>query len=190
MLKMISAMLKFCRSWKLGLMFSAALHIAVTASFAQISKEYQLKAVFLWRLAQFTEWPPTAFEHADSPTVICVLGDNPFGDALDAAVRDETANGRKIVVQHHRAVQEIKMCHVLYISGSAARQIKEISAALAGRSILSVRDSDGSDRYDTIVRFITEQNRINLRINLKAATAARLVLDPRLLRAAEIAGNE
>jgi len=187
----ISAVFKSFRGWKLGLIFVAVFHGAAALSFAQIAKEYQIKAVFVWRLAQFTEWPANAFEHPDSPTIICVLGENPFGDALDAAVQGDTANGRKLVVQHHRAVQEIKTCHVLYISGAAARQVKEISAVLAGRSILTVRDSDGSDRsYDTIVRFITEQNRINLRINIKAATAARLVLDPRLLRAAEITGNE
>jgi hypothetical protein len=189
--RMIRAVLRFFPGWKLGLMFFAAFHIAAAPSFAQVSKEYHLKAVFLWRLAQFTQWPANAFEHADSPIVICVLGENPFGDAIEEAVRGETANGRKLVVQHYRGVPEIQTCHVLYVSGSVARQLKEISAALAGKSILTVRDSDGSARsYDTIVRFINEQNKINLRIDLKAATAARLVLDPRLLRAAEIVGNE
>ena len=172
-------------------MFFAAFHIAGASSFAQVSKEYHLKAVFLWRLAQFTQWPANAFEDADSPIVICVLGDNPFGDAIEEAVRGETAHGRKLLVQHYRGVSEIKTCHVLYIGASVARQVKEISAALAGKSVLTVRDSDGPGRsVDTIVGFITEQNKINLRIDVKAATAARLVLDPRLLRAAEIVGNE
>ena len=189
--RMFSAGFKIFRDWKLWLMFFTVFHIAAAPGFAQVSKEYQIKAVFLWRLAQFTEWPATAFESADSPIVICVLGENPFGHAIEETVRGETANGRKLVVQHYRGVPEIQTCHVLYVSGSVARQVKEISAALAGKSILTVRDSDGSARsYDTIVRFINEQNKINLRIDLKAATAARLVLDPRLLRAAEIVGNE
>jgi hypothetical protein len=53
-----------------------------------------------------------------------------------------------------------------------------------------VRDIDGlASAYETIIAFVTEQNKIRLRINLKAAAAARLVLDPRLLRAAEIVGD-
>jgi len=40
-----------------------------------------------------------------------------------------------------------------------------------------------------MVSFVTEQNRIKLLIHLKAAMAARLVLDPRLLRSAEIIGE-
>jgi hypothetical protein len=150
-----------------------------------------LKAVFLWRLAQFTEWPGDAFERADSPIVICVLGENPFGDTLDAAVRGETAHGRKLVVQYSRGVDQAKACHIVYISGDVARQVKELGAALAGRSILTVKDLDSLGRsYDAMIRFLTEQNRIKLRINLKAVTAARLVLDPRLLRAAEIVSHE
>ena len=164
-----------------------AIFILTAPVFGQVAKEYELKAVFLWRLAQFTEWPSDVFDSADSPIVICVLGDNPFGDALEAAVRGETAHGRNLAVRHLRAVDQIRSCHILYIYGSGPRQSKEIAAALAGRSVLTVRDIDGlASSYETIVRFITEENRIKLRINLKSATAARLVLDPRLLRAAEI----
>jgi uncharacterized membrane-anchored protein len=70
------------------------------------------------------------------------------------------------------------------------RTAKDVAAALAGRSVLTVGDADAlPSSYETIVRFITEQNRIKLRINVKNATAARLIFDPRLLRAAEIVGD-
>jgi len=142
-------------------------------------------------LAQFTQWPGDAFEQPDSPIVLCVLGENPFGEALEAAVRGETAQGRKLVVQHHRGIEGIKACHVLYISRPVARQPKEVIPALAGRSVLTVTESDALARaYPAMVRFATEQNRIKLLINVKAATAARLVFDSRLLRAAEITENE
>jgi hypothetical protein len=171
-----------------AVLFMLASTVALPApASAQFSKEFQLKAVLLWRLAQFTQWPSEAFESPTSPIVICVLWENPFGDALNAAVADETAHGRKLVVQHHRAVDQVKSCHVLYISGAGPRQAKEISAALAGRSVLTVRDTDGvASSYETMIRFLTEQNRIRLRINLKPVAAARLVLDPRLLRSAEV----
>jgi hypothetical protein len=159
--------------------------LAATAP-AEVSKEYQLKAVFLWRLAQFTQWPAEAFETPESPIVICVLGENPFESALSAAVAGETAHGRKLVVQHHRVVDSVRGCHILYISLGAARPAREIAAALAGRSVLTVRDGGPAGSYETIVRFVTEQNKIRLRVHLKPAKAARLVLDPRLLRSAEV----
>jgi YfiR/HmsC-like len=157
---------------------------------AQVSKEYQLKAVFLWRLAQFTQWPSDAFENSESPISICVLGDNPFDGALTAAVAGETAHGRKFVVQNHRAIEQLKTCHIIYMAAAGPRQAKEITAAMAGRSVLTARDGDIASSYPTIIQFITEQNKIRLQINLKAAAAARLVLDPRLLRSAEIIESE
>jgi len=186
-----AALISTLPRWALCASFCVVVQLLPAPIPAQVSKEYQLKAVFLLRLAQFTHWPSTAFESPDSPIVICVLGENPFGDALDAAVRGETADGRRLVVQHHRAVDQIKMCHIFYSRGAGPRLAKDISAALAGRSVLTVRDADGiASSYEAIVQFVTEQNRIKLLIDPKAAAAARLVLDPRLLRAAEIIGQK
>lgn len=153
---------------------------------AQISKEYQIKAVFLWRLAQFTQWPSDAFETSERPIVICVFGENPFNGALQAAVEGETAHGRRLVIENYRNPGQLKTCHIVFVASVGPRQAKEIATALAGRSVLTVGDVDGvASSYDPMVRFITEQNRIKLRINRAAAAAARLVLDPRLLRDAE-----
>jgi hypothetical protein len=161
-----------------------------TPGFAQVTKEYQLKAVFLWRLAQFTQWPGGAFESPDSPILICVFGENPFDGALIAAVSGETAHGRRLVVQQPRVLEQIKSCHILYLAGAAARQAKAVAAALAGRSVLTVRDVERPESgLDTIVGFVTEENKIKIRVHPKAAAAARLVLDPRLMRAAEIVGE-
>jgi hypothetical protein len=167
-----------------------AYFVLTVPAIGQVSKEYQLKAVFLWRLAQFTQWPSDAFETADSPIIICLLGDNPFDGALNAAVAGETAHGRKFVVQHHRAVEQLQTCHILYMAAAGPRQAKEITAALARRSVLTARDGGIASSYPTVIQFITEQSKIRLQINLKAAAAARLVLDPRLLRSAQIIDSE
>jgi len=175
--------------WPACAMLLSAVFLSAPAS-AQVSKEYQLKAVFLWRLAQFTVWPSDAFENTESPIVICVLGDNPFDGALTAAVSGETAHGRKFVVQLLRVIEQAKTCHILYTTSGAARQGKEIATALAGKSVLTVRDGTApASSFETMIVFISEQNKIRMRINLKAAVAARLVLDPRLLRAAEVIGE-
>ncbi len=157
---------------------------------AQVSKEYQLKAVFLWRLAQFTEWPSDSFETPESPIVICILGDNPFEGALQAAVAGETAHGRRFVVEQYRFIEQVRACHILYMTAGAPRSAKEVNSVLGGRSILTVRDGEGSPgSHEPVIRFLTEGNKIKLRVNLKAAAAARLRLDPRLLRAAEVVGE-
>jgi hypothetical protein len=153
-----------------------------------VSKEYQARAVMLWRFAQFVEWPSSAFPTTNSPLVIGVLGENPFGDALRLAVKGETAHGRPIEVQYFRRAEEATSCHVLYISQSEARHLKEIMAVLNHKSILTVSDIEGFARdHGGIIRFLSEQNRLAFRINIDAAKAANLVIDSRLLRLAEVA---
>src|ERR1041384_1627264 len=95
-----------------------------------VSKSYQLRAVFLFRFTQFVEWPPDAFDDPDSPIIIGILGQNPFGEALKLAVKGETALGRPLQVMQFRDVTEIKKCHVLYISQSEAPRLQKILQSL------------------------------------------------------------
>jgi YfiR/HmsC-like len=151
-----------------------------------VSHEYPLKAVFLLNFAQFTDWPTNAFAAPDSPVVIGVLGDDPFGELLDDAVRDETVNGRKFVVERYQHVEDIKTCHILFISQSETRRLDKIMSALNGKPILTVSDIDGSAYNGVCVQFITENNKIRLRINMDSLKAANLAMSSKLLRVSEI----
>ena len=46
---------------------------------AQISREYDVKAAFLYNFITITEWPEEAFTTPESPYVIGVVGYDPFG---------------------------------------------------------------------------------------------------------------
>jgi hypothetical protein len=150
------------------------------------SREYQVKAVFLFNFAQFVEWPAAAFIGANSPIVIGVLGENPFGDYLDETVRGERVEARPLEVQRYLQVDEIKTCHVLFISRSEAHHLEQILASLKNRSVLIVGDGDDFVQRGGMVRLATAQNKIRLIINVGATKAANLTLSSKLLRSAEL----
>jgi hypothetical protein len=173
----------------LGLVLATLFSLAVSglaSSAAETSPEYQVKAVFLFNFAQFVEWPPQSFEDAAAPFVIGVLGTDPFGTALEGAIRGETLNGRSFVIERYRSVTEIRRCQILFISRSEAAHIGEIGAALAGHSILTVSDIEDPAQRGVMIRFVAENNRIRLRINADAAKAAGLSISSKLLRPAEL----
>jgi hypothetical protein len=160
------------------------------ASVAQNSKETQLKAVLLFRLTQFVQWPEARFESPESPIVIGILGRDPFGDALRIAVRGETAQNRPITLRQLDRTEEAKGCHIVFISQSEAGRVRQITTALAGNSVLTVSDMENFVRVGGgMVRFYNVENKVNLRINNETARAAGLILDSRLLRMAEIIEN-
>lgn len=164
----------------------AALLLAAAPGRAATPTEYQLKAVFLFNFAQFVEWPADAFDGPKAPLVIGVLGEDPFGPHLEDTVRDEIIGGRPLVARRFPRPEDIDQCHILFISRSESNHLAEIISALRGRRILTVADTEGFALRGVMIRFISEKNRIRLRINLDAAKAAGLVVSSQLLRPAEI----
>ncbi len=150
------------------------------------SKEYQVKAVFLFNFAQFVEWPPAAFADDKSPLVIGILGDDPFGAYLDEVVRAERVGNRPMRVQRYQRADEITTCHVLFISRSEEIRLGQILASLKDRNILIVGDSDDFIQRAGMIQLATSQGKVHLRINVNAARTANLTISSKLLRSAEL----
>jgi YfiR/HmsC-like len=146
----------------------------------------EVQAVFLFHFAQFVDWPPEAFADPQAPVVIGILGKDPFGTFLNQTVQGEAVRGRPFRIDRYRRVDEIKDCHILFISRSEAKRLDEILAVLKDRPILTVTNGDELDRHGGIIRFILEESKIRLSIDLEAAQAARLTFSSKLLRSAEI----
>jgi hypothetical protein len=173
-------------SWAVALATATAPAPAQTPTQASVAPEYQVKAVFLFNFAQFVEWPPSAFPDSAAPLVICVLGEDPFGPYLDETVRGERVQGHPLAVQRTRHVEEIRNCHILFVGRQEQERLEEILDTLKGRPALTVSDAEGFARRGGIIRFVTDRNRIRLRINLEAARDANLRLSSKLLRPAQI----
>ena len=163
--------------------------MTASAAFAQPgSREYQVKAVFLFNFAQFVEWPAEAFSSPDAPLVIGIVGDDPFGPFLAEVIRDEKPGGHPLEIRHFQRSEQAD-CHILFISRSESSRLQPLLAGLAGKPILTVSDMENAARRGVMIRFLTESNRIRLRINLDATKRAGLTVSSKLLRSAEIVGT-
>jgi hypothetical protein len=166
-----------------------ALALAYSATWAATApSEYQVKAVFLFNFAHFVEWPADTFPRPDAPFVIGILGSDPFGSTLDDVVRGEAIEHHPFVVRRLHDSGDIGDCNILFVGRTDPGRADEVLSALKGRSILTVSDTDGSGRIGVMIRLVTENNRIRLRIDLAAAKAANLTISSNLLRSAEIVG--
>ncbi len=151
-----------------------------------VPKEYQIKAAFLFNFTQFIQWPSGAVAGAGGPFCIGILGDDPFDGFLDETVRGEKVDGHPLVVRRCGSPREAKDCQVLFISPSESKRMEDILAELKGRNILTVGDSEEFAQKGGIIRFVTKENKIHFRINLRAARQAKLTISSQMLRLAEI----
>jgi hypothetical protein len=152
--------------------------------------EYELKAAFLFNFARFVEWPADAFPSATSPITIGILGADPFGATLDGIVANEDVRARRLVVRRFATLEDVRPCHMLFVTTKESRRMKDLVARLGSGSTLTVGESGDFTAQAGMIGFETVHNRLKLRINLAAARAARLTISSQLLRQARIVGAE
>ena len=153
---------------------------------AQGSKptEYQVKAVYLYNFGKFIGWPTKAAQSKGESFAVCVLGQDPFGSALDAVLRGETIGGAPIVARRIPKPQDAMSCRVLFISTSEENQLEEVLAALDKTSVLTVSDIVQFAKRGGMVRFFLDGNKVRFEVNLPAAQRVGLNLSSELLKLA------
>jgi signal transduction histidine kinase len=152
------------------------------------ASEYEVKAVMLFNLARFVEWPANAFATSHSPIVIGILGRNPFGDSVERAVQGESVNGRRLIVEYYGTVAEIGPCHILFICANEKPRLAGILSELNGQPTLSVSEIDGFSKLaGGMVRFyMNDHAKVRLRLNLEAARSQGLTISSKLIQVAEL----
>ena len=156
---------------------------------AQDAPEYQLKAAFLYNFAKFTQWPENAFKDSSAPLVLCVLGEDPFGEAINL-IKGRTVKARKLEVKRVKRVQDLESCHILFVSSSEKKRLAEIMGALTDSSILTVGETDTFIKYGGIIKFIEVKNKVRFEINAEAMKHAELKISSQLLKLAHVVRTE
>jgi len=153
------------------------------------SLEYLVKAEFLANFLTFIEWPSTAVSQPADPFHLCVVGNDPFGSALDQAVRGEQAAGHPITIDRPRD-DAIGSCHLLFVSGLEEARLAAVVRGAARRSgVLVVGESRRVLQLCGHVAFVLDGDRVRFDINLSALASHGLKASSKLLRVAREASN-
>lgn len=146
--------------------------------------EYEVKAAFLFNFAQFVKWPS-----AGGQMTIGILGDDPFGGALEKTVQGESVDGRKLTIRRARKAEDLKNCQIVFIANSEGGHLNAILSTLAGTNVLTVGDLDGFVKQGGAIGFISSGEKVRFEINTAAAQRAGLSISSRLLKLASRVGN-
>jgi hypothetical protein len=154
-----------------------------------VSREYALKAAFLYNFAQFVEWPKEAFPDESTPIVFCIVGEDPFGIALEP-MKGRAIRGRKTVIKRGVKPDELTKCHICFVSRSEGKNLAKILAELRDWDGLTVSDMEGFAQRGGVIGLVTVEDGIHLEINVDAAERAGLTVSSRLLKLAKIIGGD
>jgi hypothetical protein len=165
----------------LALLFSLRFVAAAEGQTQGNISEYQVKAAYIFNFLKFVEWPddPAADPHGN--WVIGFVGDSPVGGELTRLVEGKNVLGRNLLVKKFQADDDLRGCHILFVSESAKKRLPSILMALRGSSVLTVADMDNFIASGGMVQFVVEDARVRVTIDVGATGRARLRVSSKLL---------
>ena len=150
------------------------------------TREYLIKAAFVYNFTQFVEWPDSAFPSRDAAFVVATVGPDPFNGALESAMSGKTAADRNVQVVHYDTLSDVGQCQVLFVPAALDPSLKSLFDTLGNRPVLTVGETDAFDPAGGCMRFFLEDNRMRFEVSPDAISAAGLKVSAKLMKLARI----
>jgi hypothetical protein len=173
-------------NWKISFVLVVAASLALPCYADAPTREYIVKAAFIYNFTQFIEWPDSAFDSKDAPFVIATFGDDPFNGALDQTMSGKSAASRSIVVKHFGSVDDVQSCQLLFVPATQDSNLKALSDKLNNKPILTVGESDAFIEAGGDIRFYLDGNRIRFEIDPSPIETDGLKVSAKLMKLARI----
>ena len=169
------------------LLIAAWVLLCAVPGFAQGTsdlQEYQKKAEFISSFIRFIDWPARKFSNPDSPFVIGVYGTDSITTLLEESIQDRQIKGRRVMIKHLQNKEELRACHVLFVSRSERDRLGPILGEVRRENVLTVGECDNFLGKGGVINFVTVSGQVHFQISTEAAAREKLVVSSKLLQLA------
>jgi hypothetical protein len=160
---------------------TCALAAGSSAHAATGTPEYLLKAAFIYNFAQFTSWT----ERQDHQLHVCVLGRDPFGDALDSLNGKDIAATRIAVLRLRSAEEAMRVCQIVFVAdGEVDGFLAHNELFRQNHGVLTIADREGAARAGVMIELTLDDRKVGFEFNQRSAQQGGVVISSKLLRLA------
>ncbi len=145
-----------------------------------------LKAVFMFNIVNFIEWPEESFATSDSPIQFCVLSNLRVLKNLRSVINNETIKGRTLEAIAVNSDKDMENCHIIFLGASSEQQEPDTLEFLAKENILTVGESPDFLPQGGMIYLKHSRKRIQIEISLDSVKNSDLEVSSKLLRLAII----
>ena len=154
---------------------------------SDVSPEDKLKAVFIYNFTKYIQWP----NYDTSETFdIAVIGDSEIIIPLKEIEKKRTVDNKKIKIIHYQDINDINICHILFISSSEKKRLSDILQKVKDKNILTISGSEGFAEEGVTINFVIIEGKIKFEINNSAINQAGLQVSSQLLKLAILVEEE
>jgi len=165
-------------------LWTGASHAATAAT------EDEVRAAFLFQLAQYVNWPADAGRPANAALRFCVLGQDQLTATLEPTVRKKLIQGRAVSVRRVAEHSQFSECDLAFIGFQSEKQVKATLAAAHFPGVLIVGEMEHFAQMGGMVNLVIRSGRVAFEINTAAAEKEHLEFRSQLLRFARLVGTD
>ncbi|HVS66780.1 MAG TPA: YfiR family protein [Thermoanaerobaculia bacterium] len=178
--------------------FSLSARLSPPAAGQVMAGAEEVKAAFLVKLLGYTEWPPSSFEHAESPLRVLVVGNEEVAQALEEVARRTSGiNGHPIEVVFERlpgrelrasddVLEEARRSHAVYLEEDDRGRAIRFLEMLDKSDVLTVGGLPGFAASGGMIGLREEGRRIVFDANPQAIRSSSLQVSARVLQLARV----
>jgi hypothetical protein len=162
----------------------SAVWVARAAAEGASGVEAQVKAAYIYRFAEFVEWPAAAFANSAAPLAIGVVEDDEVAAELNKLRQTRMIKGRAVTVRTLRPGEPTSDVQVLYIGELDGARLKRALDAAQTPGVLSITDGNGTLAAGSAISLVQVDNRIRFDVSIPHAERNGLKISARLLAVA------
>ncbi|HNZ36418.1 MAG TPA: YfiR family protein [Candidatus Marinimicrobia bacterium] len=142
-----------------------------------------LKAAFIYNFTKYITWPDL---ERNKVFFIGVIGNSDIVNSLRRVAEKKFVKNIPIRVAHYQSVDDLRYCHILFISASEKNQLDPILAKLKKRKTLTIGDTPGFCESGVMINFFMQEDRLKFEMNLAKLESAGLKASSQIKKLARI----
>jgi hypothetical protein len=171
------------RAWVVATV-ALALTLAPPGGVLANSREAEVKAAYVYKLASFVRWPPAAYSSATMPTTLCVSGRGDILADLTRMAKGQRADDRALVVVGMAPGSKTALgCNALYL-GVGGKWASQLVQSLGSAPVLTISDREAGSEGG-VIELVDHGDTVRLVIHRGEASRRGLTLSSKLLSVAE-----
>ena len=169
------------------LIFSPCFGLSPAFAASPDSREYVLKAGYIYNFTKFIKWPEEASRGIENGGLnFCIAGEDPFGNILGSFAKKLKKKNGTLIITPRVSFKDMRQCHILFVSGSEKSNVNQILLRVREYPVLVIGDTPSFAEKGVGINFFLEKNKIRFEMNREALKRAGLVVSSELLNLARI----
>lgn|GEM_PF-2290822 len=160
---------------------------SMTPTSSLVVNEYQLKAIYIYKIMVFTIWPN---EKANDFITLGIIGDdqfkNYFSPLINKKIKGRNKKFNVIRLGSDYSKFDYSKCDAVFISSSEHKKHNQIIKSINNLPVLVIGDHEGFINANGMVSLVTRNNSINININNPPINKAKLKLNSIIYKQAKI----